>query len=79
MAGRAQKAIEEFPTSERDIQSVTIGISREGYRLIKEEMQEFINRVIRIVDDDKNAEQVYNVNIHLFPTSSRSKRENTND
>jgi len=69
MAERAQKAIEEFPTSERDIQSVTIGISRDGYRLIKQEMQEFINRVIRIVDDDKNAKQVYNVNIHLFPLS----------
>ena len=26
MAERAQKAIEEFPTSERDIQSLTVGI-----------------------------------------------------
>ncbi len=69
MAERAHKAIEEFPTSERDIQSLTVGISKDGFRLIKQEMQEFISRIVRIVDDDKNADQVYNVNVHLFPMS----------
>jgi uncharacterized protein (TIGR02147 family) len=69
MAERAQKAIEEFPTIERDIQSLTIGISREGFGLIKQEMQEFLSRVVRIVDDDKGADRVYNVNLHLFPMS----------
>jgi uncharacterized protein (TIGR02147 family) len=69
MADRAHKAIEEFPTSERDIQSLTVGISKNGFRLIKQEMQEFISRIVRIVDDDKNADQVYNVNVHLFPMS----------
>jgi uncharacterized protein (TIGR02147 family) len=69
MAERAQKAIDEFPTAERDIQSLTIGISIEGFRLIKQEMQEFLGRVVRIVDDDKIADRVYNVNVHLFPMS----------
>jgi uncharacterized protein (TIGR02147 family) len=69
MAERAQKAIEEFPPAERDLQSLTVGISREGFRLIKQEMQEFLSRVVRIVDDDKTADQVYNVNVHLFPMS----------
>ena len=69
MAERAQKALEEYPTTERDIQSLTIGISRESYRLIKQEMQEFLSRVVRIVDDDKAADRVYNVNVHLFPMS----------
>lgn len=79
MAERAQKAIEEFPTSERDIQSLTIGISRESYSLIKQEMQEFISRVVRIVDDDKCADQVYNVNVHLFPMSIRKDKESYNE
>lgn len=79
MAGRACRAIEEFPTSERDIQSLTIGISKEGYRLVKQEMQEFLSRVVRIVDDEKDPEQVYNVNVHLFPMSVPGKnRENAN-
>jgi uncharacterized protein (TIGR02147 family) len=74
MAGRAQRAIEEFPPTERDIQTLTIGISREGYRLIKQEMQDFMSRVVRIVDEDKTVEQVYNVNVHLFPMSAPQKR-----
>ena len=69
MAGRAQKAVEESPTTERDIQSLTIGISKDSFRLIKQEMQEFLSRVVRIVDDDKAADRVYNVNAHLFPMS----------
>jgi len=69
MAERAQKAIDEFPTTERDIQSLTIGISNESFLSIKQEMQEFLNRVVRIADDDKCATQVYNVNVHLFPMS----------
>ena len=69
MAERAQKAIEEFPTTERDIQSLTIGISKESYRSIKQEMQEFLSRVVRIVDDDKSPDMVYNLNVHLFPMS----------
>jgi uncharacterized protein (TIGR02147 family) len=73
MAGRAQAAIEEFPTTERDIQSLTIGISSQGYRLIKQEMQEFISRIVRIADDDKNGDRVFNVNVHLFPVSVQKK------
>jgi uncharacterized protein (TIGR02147 family) len=80
MAERAQKAIEEFPTTERDIQSLTVGISKDSYRLIKQEMQEFISRVVRIVDEDKSANQVYNINVHLFPMSiSQSDMESCNE
>jgi uncharacterized protein (TIGR02147 family) len=77
MAQRAHEAIEAFPPAERDIQSLTIGISREGYRLVKQEMQEFLSRVVRIVDDDKNPGQVFNVNVHLFPMSVPKKHEGT--
>jgi uncharacterized protein (TIGR02147 family) len=77
MAEQAKRAIEEFPPSERDIQTLTIGISTDGYRLIKQEMQDFLSRVIRIVDDDKTVERVYNVNVHLFPMSAIQKREET--
>jgi uncharacterized protein (TIGR02147 family) len=69
MAGRVQDAIEEFPTTERDIQTLTVGISGDGYRMIKQETQEFLSRLVRIVDDDKNADRVYNINVHCFPLS----------
>ena len=79
MAERARKAIDEFPTVERDIQSLTVGISKETFRLIKQEMQEFFSRVVRIVDDDKNADRVYNVNVHLFPMSVRQPHGESGD
>ncbi len=80
MAELAQNAIEEFSPAERDIQSLTIGISKESFRLIKQETQEFLTRIIRIVDDDKCADQVYNVNIHLFPLSvPQSGRKSQNE
>lgn len=80
MAELAQNAIEEFSPTERDIQSLTIGISQESFRLIKQETQEFLTRIIRIVDDDKCADQVYNMNIHLFPLSvSQSGRNLQNE
>ena len=68
MAEQAQKAIEEFPTTERDIQSLTIGISKESYRSIKQEMQEFLSRVGGSSMTTK-APHGYNLNVHLFPMS----------
>ena len=77
MARRAHDAIEAFPPSERDIQTVTVGVSEEGYRQIKQEIQEFIYRVVRIADEDKNADRVYNINTHFFPMSIVEKRKGT--
>jgi uncharacterized protein (TIGR02147 family) len=79
MAEQGRRSIDAYPPAERDIQTLTIGVSKDGYRLIKQEMQDFLSRVVRIVDDDKNADRVYNVNVHLFPMSVRQQakeREN---
>lgn len=70
MAHRAADAIEKFPPAQRDMQSMTMGVSRDAYGQIKQEIQEFFSRVARIVDDDKGSDRVYNMNVHLFPLSS---------
>jgi uncharacterized protein (TIGR02147 family) len=72
MANRGAEAIDQFSPTERDIQSLVVGISAESYRLIKMEMQEFLSRIVRIVDDDKKADQVFNLNIQFFPLSERA-------
>jgi len=69
MALRGKEAINEFPATIRDIRTIVIGISPKSYKLIKEETREYIDRVIRIVDDDKESDRVYNLSIHLFPLS----------
>jgi uncharacterized protein (TIGR02147 family) len=70
MAQRGKEAIREFPPTIRDIRTVVIGISPKSYALIKEETREYINRIIRIVDDDKESDRVYNLSIQLFPLST---------
>lgn len=82
MARRGVEAISEFSPNERDIRTVVIGVSQKGYGLIKEEIQEFINRIVRIVDDDKESNMVYNLGIQLFPLStdkSEGQREAPSD
>lgn len=74
------EAIDRFPPNERDISSLTIGISKRSYSIIKQEIQEFKNRIIRIVDDDKNSDGVYNINVQFFPVSNKKqKRRNIHE
>jgi uncharacterized protein (TIGR02147 family) len=70
MAELAGNAIETVPRDEREIRSLTVGISKSSYDLLREEIQCFVERIVRIVDDDKVSDRVYNINIHLFPVSS---------
>jgi uncharacterized protein (TIGR02147 family) len=69
MALRGKDAIRDFSPAERDIRTLIVGLSTSSYDLIKEETREYIDRIIRIVDDDKHADRVYNLSIHLFPLS----------
>ena len=77
MAHLGYEAISSLPPSRRDIRTVTVGLSRESYSLVKEEIREFVNRVIRIVDDDKKSDTVYNLGIQLFPLSAETGQEDS--
>lgn len=67
MARKGTEAIRRFPPSERDIRTVVAGISPGTYPLIKEEIRVFVSRIVRLVNDDKTANNVYSLNIQLFP------------
>jgi len=75
MANRGAEAVDTMTPDERDIRSMVIGISPRSYKLIKDEMREFLDRIVRIVHDDKSAQIVYNMNIQLFPLSSSPKNQ----
>jgi uncharacterized protein (TIGR02147 family) len=63
-------AIQRTPPNERDVSSLVVGVSKNSYSLIKQEIQEFKNRVVRIVDDDPKSDSVFNLNVQLFPLST---------
>ncbi|OGJ88315.1 MAG: hypothetical protein A2268_05395 [Candidatus Raymondbacteria bacterium RifOxyA12_full_50_37] len=69
------QAIDRFLPLERDVSSMTLGISEKGFGLLKREIQEFKRRVAFIVDDDKESDRVFNMNIQLFPVSRKRTKE----
>ena len=69
MAGFAQKAIDEFETSERDVSGVTMGIDRETYEQIVRELESCRRKIVAIANMCKEPNQVYRLNLQMFPLS----------
>ncbi len=63
------ESIELVPPSQRDVSTVVVGISHDGFRRIKEEIRLFKERVARIAEDDERADGVFAVNVQLVPHS----------
>lgn len=75
----AVKAI-DLPISERVMSGYTLGLTRRAYERIKKETEEYYRRVVAIATEEDETEQVYRLNVQLFPLSERleSKNENMN-
>ena len=66
MAQLATPAL-ELPACERNFSGVTMGVSRESYDRIVRLLDECRRQIIAIAAEDKNIEQVYRLNLQLFP------------
>ena len=75
MAQLAAPAL-ELPTSERNFSGVTMGVSKDTYDRIVGLIDEFRSKVIAIAAEDKNIEQVYRLNLQLFPLTKSIKENN---
>ena len=74
MAEFAVKAL-SLPLSERDMSGLTMGITRRAYDRIKKELAECRRRIMAIVTEDDDTEQVYRLNLQLFPMSEYLKND----
>lgn len=63
------EALERIPPPQRDISSLTIGISRQEFSLVKAEIRYFKDRVRAILAGSEAPEVVYALNVQLFPLS----------
>ncbi len=70
MAYLAADAIDGVAAQERDISGVSIGISPEGFRIVREELARCRQRLLEIAEKDPYGNRVYRVNLHLFPLSA---------
>lgn len=66
----AREAMDSVHRSERDISSLVVALSAEGFRRYKEEIQRFRKKLLDIAHNDQNQNSVYHVNFQLFPTSN---------
>jgi uncharacterized protein (TIGR02147 family) len=64
---RAHDALDLIPLENREVSSVTFGISRETAKKIKEMIKEFRKELVAVASKDGVAETVYQLNLQLFP------------
>ena len=63
----------DLPVEQRNFSGVTMGVSRESYERIVEVLDECRRQIIAIAADDKNIDQVYRLNLQLFPLTKNVK------
>ena len=68
----AGNAVEEVPRQQREISSLTLGMSERFYERLKERIRIFKEEILNMVIEDKSdSDTVYQVNFQLFPLVSQ--------
>lgn len=71
----ARESIERFDSTERDIRSVTLGISSAGYEEVKNRMEAFWKELLSFANTQETLDRVYQVNMQLFPLSKKTEKK----
>ncbi|MBR3073478.1 TIGR02147 family protein [Fibrobacter sp.] len=71
MSDLAKEAIDKIDVNERNISGVTMGINAETLTLISDEINNCRKRVIALANECKKIDQVYRLNLQLFPLTDK--------
>lgn len=71
----ASEAIERFKKPERDIRSITIGLSDKGLKEAKKRLESFWKEMLDFGDSQQNVTRVFQLNTQLFPLSDEDKKK----
>ncbi len=75
MIDLGRNSIDQFRPSERDVCSITAGVSHKNAERLKSLSHEFQQKIIRVLNEDQEVETVEQINIQIFPLSKvNSKR-----
>lgn len=69
----AHDAVKQFPPTERDIRSVTIGLTEAGYADLKARMEMVWKDVLEFAGSQREVDRVYQVNLQVFPLVKERK------
>ena len=67
----ALEAIEGVAQDERHFSGLTLGITRDAYEKIVQEIAEFRKKVITIATQDDGLDDVYRLNVQFFPMTNK--------
>lgn len=67
-----KEVIEKLSLENRDVSSVTLGVVAERIPQLKKEIQEFRQRIMKLVSNDSHPEEVFQLNIQFFPLTRRA-------
>ncbi len=73
MYNLGKRALKEIKASERDLSGLTLTVSDEKFKLIKEEIQSFRKRLLQIAVDDEKPNRVMRCNFQFFPVTKKVK------
>lgn len=74
MMNFAKKSVTETPKKERQISSLNVSVSKTGYNLILDTLQECRSKIKSIIEDETDCEQVYQINLQIFPMTNIPNR-----
>ncbi len=66
----AAESMERHDSCERDVSTLTVGVTETGVRHIVEEIALFRKRLIELVEKEEPVDRVYQINFQLFPLST---------
>ncbi|MGZ3745239.1 MAG: TIGR02147 family protein [Pseudobdellovibrionaceae bacterium] len=75
MMKKAGESIDRFPRESRDLSAMTLGVSAESVKIIKEMMEKFRRDIIEVASKDQGIDSVYQLNVYLFPVTEVEKKE----
>lgn len=75
MLNKTKASLERVPSDQRDISAVTLGVSQDMLPALKECVAQFHQDMLAIISNSKcSLDQVYQLNIQLFPLSHKEKK-----
>jgi uncharacterized protein (TIGR02147 family) len=69
----AKAALDSVPKDERDISTITLSVSREGFEEIKEILKQTRRQVFEVAEKEQNVNGAYQLNLQFFPISKKSQ------
>jgi len=72
----ARRSLHSIPPPEREIASVTAHLSESGFKKFKRRLQEFRQELLQMAADDADPQQVYHINLQLYPLTRSVNDEN---